>query len=127
VILDTNIIIDHLRLKSSRDSHLVKLAQKYPKEEFAISSITVQELYEGESTKENRNEQLLLAVIAPLTILPYTFEIAQEAGELMRDNAKLLEFADAAIASTAIVNGKKLVTLNKKDFVNIPSITLANF
>lgn len=50
VILDTNIVIDHLRQPKGRKSTLTKLAQETPKEILAISTITVQELYEGQST-----------------------------------------------------------------------------
>lgn len=86
--------------------------------------ITIQELYEGRSTKDEQKEQLLLATISPLKILPYTYEVAQLAGEIARDLSKPIELADAAIAATAIVNGAQLFTLNKKDFSKIKDIDL---
>lgn len=123
VILDTNIIIDHLRLqKAGQDSELMKIARFKPKEVLALSIISVQELYEGRSTRDEHLEQYLLATISPLKILPFTYEIAQLAGEIARDLDRSIEFADAAIAATTILNGGMLLTLNKKDFIGIKDL-----
>jgi len=123
VILDTNIIIDHLRRKKG-ESWLMKISQLYPKESLGISIVTVQELYEGKSTKQLLKEQLMLATITPLKIFAYTWEIAKLAGEIARDLPSPLEFADAAIAATAIINRAKLLTLNQKDFSKISQLHL---
>lgn len=122
VILDTNIVIDHLRQSKKKTSLLVKLAEKKPKETFTISMISIQELYEGQSTKNSRKEQFLLATISPLKILPFTYEVAKLAGEIARDVNRPIELADAAIAATAIINGARLFTLNQKDFRNIKKL-----
>ena len=84
-----------------------------------MSVISIQELYIGKSTRGERAEQLLLATISPLKILPYTFEVAQLAGEIARDLERPIELADAAISATAIVNGCQLITLDKNDFRDI--------
>lgn len=124
VILDTSVIIDHLRQTEVKQTHLMKIAKKVTKENLAISVVTVQELYEGKSTKDKRKEEYLLATITPLKILPYTYEVAQLAGEIARDLKRPIEFADAAIAATAIVNGAVLFTLNKKDFRGIKNLEM---
>ncbi len=124
VILDTNIIIDHLRLQEKRESVLLKFVEKHPREELALAMVSLQELYEGTSTRKRRKEQALLAVIAPLRVLPYTYEIAKLAGIIARDLPRPMELADAAIAATAVTNGAKLLTLNKKDFQNIAGLEL---
>lgn len=124
VILDTNIIIDHLRQSSKKTSLLVKIVEKKSKENLAISMISIQELYEGRSTKNKNKEQYLLATIAPLKIFPYNYEVAQLAGEIARDLRRPIELADAAIAATAILNGAQLFTLNKKDFLGIKNLEL---
>ena len=95
-----------------------------PKESLAVAMITIQELYIGTSTTNEQAEQLLLATITPLKILAYTYEIAQLAGEIARDIKRPIEFADAAIAATAIVNGFQLATLNKKDFAQIEGLEI---
>lgn len=122
ILLDTNIIIDHLRLERSVPSALVKVVKNCPDEDFLLSVISVTELYEGKSTRKKSEEQRLLSVISPLRIAPYTFAIAQLSGQIMRDNWRPIELADAAIAATAIVNRAKLYTANKKDFVGIKGL-----
>lgn len=124
VILDTNIIIDHLRRPKTKDSPLIKIAKQKPKETLVISMVSIQELYEGKSSKDEEKEQYLLATIAPLKILPYTYETAMLAGKIARDLSRSIELADAGIAATAILNGAQLFTLNKKDFRGIQELEL---
>jgi len=124
VILDTSIIIDHLRLKAKSKSKLLALAEKNLKEELAISLISIQELYEGQSTKKQEEEKMLLATISPLRVLSYTYEVAKLAGEIARDLKRPIELADAAIAATAVINGGQLATLNKKDFREIKGLIM---
>lgn len=122
VILDTSIIIEHLRTPKTKESSLLKIAKKKSKEVLAISMITVQELYEGKSTKDKDKEKSLLSTISPLKILPYTYEIAKLAGEIARDINRPIELADCAIAATAILNSASLFTLDKKDFSGIKDL-----
>ena len=123
VILDTNIIIDHLRQNKDQETILAKLTKKHSKETLALSIISVQELYSGKSTEMEEKEKDLLATIGPLRILPFTFETAQTGGKIARDGKKeIIDFTDAAIAATAIVNKAQLLTLNKKHFQNIKDL-----
>lgn len=125
VILDTNIIIDHLRQrKNQAESALMTIAKTNSKQALALSLISIQELYEGRSMRYEQQEQYLLAIISPLKILPYTYEVAQLAGEIARDVGRPIELADAATAATAILNGATLLTLNKKDFIGIERLVL---
>lgn len=124
VVLDTNIIIDHLRLQGGVESKLMKLVKTKPKEALAISMITIQELYEGRSTRDSQKEQYLLATISPLKILPYNYDVAKLAGEIARDIDRPIELADAGIAATAILNGYELFTFNLKDFAGIDNLRL---
>ncbi len=124
VVIDTNIIIDHLRQRGRGKSILEKLATDHPKGDLAISVLSIQELYEGQSMATEMEEEKLLSTIAGLNVLPYTFEIAQIAGTIARNNARLMEFVDAGIAATTVARGAVLLTLNKKDFAKIPSLEL---
>lgn len=125
VVLDTNIIIDHLRLQAGQaESKLMVLVKTKPKEVLAISMLTIQELYEGRSTRDAQKEQYLLATISPLKILPYNYEVAKLAGEIARDVDRPIELADAGIAATTILNGGELFTLNLKDFTDIDNLRL---
>lgn len=124
VVVDTSIIIDHLRQPVGRDSLLLKLAREKPKEVLAVSVISVQELYEGRSTLQEEKEQALLATITPFKILPYTYETAKFAGQLARDLGHPVELADAAIAATTLLHRATLLTLNTKDFRSVPNLQL---
>lgn len=125
VVLDTNIIIDHLRLQDrDAESKLMTLAKARPKEALAISMLTIQELYEGRSTRDAQKEQYLLATISPLRILPYSYDVAKLAGEIARNTDRPIELADAAIAATAILNGCEFVTFNVKDFSGVDNLRL---
>lgn len=122
VILDTNIIIDHLRRSGARESVLEKLAKEPHQEALSISIISVQELYEGQSTLKEEKEKDLFATLSPLDLLSYTFEVARLAGEIARDRKTGIDLADAAIAATTIINNGQLLTLNKKDFQGIKDL-----
>lgn len=126
IVLDTNIIIDHLRQHHAKgDSRLMQAARHHPKETLALSMVSLQELYEGRSTRDSHKEQYLLATISPLKLLPYNYEVAKLAGEIARDLSRPIELADAAIAATTILHGASLLTLNVKGFQGIETLTLA--
>lgn len=124
VVLDTNIIIDHLRQSPGKQTYLKKMVKKYKEHNLVVSVITIQEIYEGKSTREIEKEEKFLSTISHLKILPYTFEVAQLAGQIARDLDKTIDLADAAIAATAIINGYSLFTNNKKDFADIKNLQL---
>lgn len=124
VILDTSIVIDHLRQHPSKESNLDRINKSFTKDQIALSVISIQELYARRSTKDEEVETLLLATVTPLKILPYTYEVAQLAGEIARDLEHPVELADAAIAATAILNGYQLITLDKNDFKDIKELVL---
>ena len=124
VVLDTSIIIEHLRLQDTQKSSLFKIVKDFPQESLVISLISLQELYEGQSTKDKKKERLLLETLKPLMFLPYSSEIAKLAGVIARDFKNPIEFADAAIAATTIINRAKLATLNKKHFHTIPELII---
>lgn len=123
VIIDTNIIIDHVRLGNPADSIFARINERKD-ENLAISMITVQELYAGQSTLESKVDQAIFNIISRLEILLYTYQVARLAGEIARDLKRPISLADAAIAATAIINNAKLATLNKKDFQGIPDLKL---
>ena len=125
VVIDTSVIVDHLR-QLGEITFFRKLEKELQNESLTISIITIQELYAGRSTRSDEGERMLLATLSPLEILPYTYVTAELAGKLIRDSENSLQFADAAIAATAVVNGAMLATLNRKDFEGISDLELFN-
>ena len=95
---------------------------KISSEDCGLSLVSVQELYEGESTKKDEEERYLLSTLTQIEILPYTYDVAKLAGQIARDLGRPIDLADAAIAATAILNGAQLFTLNKKDFQGIKNL-----
>ncbi len=124
VVVDTNIIIDHLRLSPGSETLFLKILKLNPDDMFSISIISIQELYQGKTSLEIPRENDILKTLNKLKILPYDFKTAKLAGELSRDLKRPISFADTAIAATAIINKAQLATLNKKDFQEIPNLEL---
>lgn len=124
VVLDTNIIIDHLRLHKGLKTSLTQIVQSNPDDTFSISIISIQELYQGKSSREPEKNDDIVAILNVLKVLPYNFKVAKLAGAITRDSKKTIGLADAAIAATAIINNCQLATLNKKDFEGISKLEL---
>lgn len=121
VILDTSILIDHLR-NPKKPTTLDNISEITSQRMLAISVITIQELFEGKSTKEVSEDSKVEKLINSFEIFPYTSEVAKAAGIIARDSKTKIDLADAAIAATAILNKATLATLNKKDFLGIKDI-----
>ncbi len=124
VIIDTSLVIDHLRQETAEDTILASLSLKYPNGELTISTITIQEIFAGKSSSYKKPLEKIATTLSNLTTVDYSIEIARLAGTLARDTRNNLQFADAAIAATAIHYGASLATLNSKDFTGIPRLKL---
>ncbi len=125
VILDTNIIIDHLRqYPRNKKSALDKVIKTIPQNELFLSVISIQELFTGKSTRDKRTEEWIFEVISPFKVVLYDEQVAKLAGQIERDLGRPIEFPDAAIAATTILNKAKLFTLNKKDFQAVKRLKL---
>lgn len=124
VVVDTNIIIDHLRLPPGSETYFLKILKLKPDDMFGISILSVQELYQGKTSLEVSRENDILKTLDYLKILPYDLKTAKLAGGITRDSKNPIGLADAAIAATTIINKAQLATLNKKDFQGIPDLKL---
>ena len=111
VLLDTDVLIDHLRGRESTRNFLRDLVgHSVP----CCSVISVAELYAGMRDEETPRTVDLLD---GLVILPVTREIAQVAGHFKRrSKSRRLELADCLIAATAFAEGASLATGNAKDY-----------
>lgn len=122
VVIDTNIIIDYLRIDRKRKTLLREILQS--SFQLMISVATLQELFIGQSTKNIKEEKKIKKLLSFFIIKNINPQIAETAGKFLRDNPGKLSFPDAKIAATAILEDAYLLTKNKKDFANIRGIKL---
>jgi predicted nucleic acid-binding protein len=104
ILLDSDVLVDHLR------GHRRIVAGR---DELHVSAITRAELCSGRGADERRVRRLL----EPVTDLPVDSAIAERAGRLRRDSRRRLP--DALIAATALEHRLTLVTRNLRDFEGI--------
>lgn len=123
VVIDTNIIIDHIRLPRKGKSPFEIIVENLSFDSL-ISTATIQELFVGQSSVREDQETKIRKIINSIQTLDITPEIAELAGQIMRDVKPQMQFADAQIAATAILNKASLFTLNKKDFKGIKKLKL---
>lgn len=121
VVIDTSIMIDHLR-QVEKPITLLKTMLGDQHTTFIISSDVIQELFAGQSSKAVKPKDEIRKILKSFHIINVTPEIAELAGQIMRDAKLNIQFADAAIAATAIINQASLATLNKKDFRGIKNL-----
>lgn len=126
-LLDTNVVSEHV----SRRGHdrVITWVERQPREDIAISAVTLAELQDGVATTadEGRRAELThwintgVLVMFNERIKPVTTDVLLDWLALMRDlgaKGRPQAAADLLIASTARVNGLTLVTRNTRDFAS---------
>jgi len=120
ILVDTNIIIEVFR----KNVAIIKKIKAIGVERIAVSSVTVMELYFGALNKVELNR--IKRYLKAFTIVQIDESISLQAVELVERFGKShgLNLPDALIAATSIIQGQKLLTLNKKDFKYIDGVEL---
>lgn len=113
VLLDTNVLIEEMKGRQMLDA-------LPPHATPAISAVTITELLALSGMGEEE-ERRILALATFCTLIPVDQSIAIVAGRLKRTRAKRYT-VDLLIAATALVYDCTLVTLNVRDFQNIPDL-----
>lgn len=124
VLVDTTIVIDHFRKKDKKNSYLFKIVNN---SNAFISSISLYELFAGAIDDQKRKD--VKDLIAIMTTLPFTNEIAEHAGQIfvsLRQRNKLIDIRDIFIGSTALVFNLPIATLNVKHFERIENLKFYN-
>jgi predicted nucleic acid-binding protein len=109
VLLDTDILIDHLR--GHRRLDLIDNAWR-------ISVVTRCELFAGRNTDEARLRQVLKRMVE----LPVEKHVAESAGRIRRTTQ--LTVPDALIAATALEHQLPLMTRNLRHFERVVGLTI---
>ncbi len=124
IVLDTNVIIDLGRGRSG----VKKKLENFKGAEFAISAITIQEIYVGlgyileKHGKElyEKNKEKSQNLLEDCTILKITRPILEHSGlkkGKLRAKGVTIEIQDLIIGSTAeILGAEKIITRNPKHF-----------
>lgn len=126
VIVDTSVIIDHLK---DRSTHFLTLIEKKLslEVELLIPYIAVIELYAGEDAKQKRAREKITKTLEGTNFIDLTLYSAQKAGELMRIYKQIPDPLDLIIAAIAIEQEAEIATHNKKHFGQIRGLKLYNF
>lgn len=111
VLLDTNIVIDHLRGRAAA-THFLSGLRRPP----SLSVISILEIYAGARNRDE--ERQIERLLTGSKILDVTADIARVAGQFIKhyERSHGLDDADAVIAATAEHHGLSLATLNVKHF-----------
>lgn len=121
ILIDTSILIDHLRKKRKDKTVFFELAKQY---DCCISAITEFEFSVG-ATPENR--AFIERLIAKLPVLPFDSTCVKSAVEIyhrLKAQNKLIAMPDIFIAATAMSSDLPLQTLNRKHFERIENLKL---
>ncbi len=106
-LLDTDVLIDHIRGRRHLDM-----------DDIAISVITRTELFAGNEHQEDAVDDLL-EDCEEVGVDP---RIARRAGQIKRHTG--LQIADALIAATALEHQLPLMTRNRRHFERVPGLIL---
>jgi predicted nucleic acid-binding protein len=123
LLIDTSIIIEHLRKTDKRRSVLYGISHDI---ELFVSSVTLFELQAGAT--DTAKQQDIKSVLYGMGILPIDETVAVEAGKLYRvlkAANNQLEIRDLFIAATALANKIPILTLNRKHFELVKGVHLA--
>ena len=120
VVLDTDILIDHLRGFTKAKIFLAL----YDEQSISgiISTLTVMELLSGKSASEDIKRIKIEKLLSLFKAVDVTFSIAEKAGELRRKYAT--NPIDSIIAATALSSNLKLVTCNISHYQIIEGLTI---
>lgn len=122
LLIDTSIFIDFARTSQGFYPELLSQAAEH-RWQLLTSSIVIYEFWRGRSmsslSARKRAEELFSS---ELTIISVTPTIAKKAGTLSREGWVL--GADSLIAASAMEIDAQLVTLNLKDFQDVPELRI---
>ena len=127
-MLDTNICIYIIKKKPA---HVIERFRQTRISQIGISSITLSELEYGvaKSSKPDQNQFALAQFLAPLEILSYGDEAAQQYGRLralLEKQGTPIGSLDMLIAAHVLSINCILVTNNEKEFNRVPNLKIDN-
>ncbi len=125
LLLDTSVLIDHLRGYPPATGFLETVFRSHASA--MISTVTEMELFAGRSIRNKESRQVAEKLLTLFTIIPVNSSIALRAGILLQYyRHQGLTPIDAIIAGTAQEHEASLVTRNVKHFRMVEGIVVFN-
>ena len=124
LLIDTSIIIEHLRKQNRRMSVFYNIVETY---DLYISTVVEFELHIGATDLQKRQD--VQEILTWCTSLPLTSPIAEQAASIFRElrrTNQLIEIRDILIGATAMNHGLPLMTLNRKLFGRTAGLQLVS-
>lgn len=118
-LVDTNILIDHLRGVADARS-FIRHARKHG--ELWVSAITVAELYVGQMMKQPSEVAKTKRLLWLFRVAHLDGSTAAKGGAVARDHG--IDLPDALIAATALNKNLPVATRNVKHFSPVPKLTV---
>ena len=126
-LLDTNVVVDLLRNKDAVKSKLIKVGI----DRIAIADLTVYELFCGAyiSSQKEANLALINELIQKIAIIPSSVAYDEAAFQknTLKKRGELIEDIDILIGSTAIHEGRILITSNVAHMHRLNGIMLEDW
>jgi len=119
LVLDTGVLIAHLRSLPGVKEYLRRLASQAT---LLVSAVTVVEIWQGAKPAEFNNTR---ALFEALTVIPLDEKLAVRAGQLageLRRSGLTIGLADVVIAATALEAEAPVITTNPKHFQPVPGL-----
>jgi tRNA(fMet)-specific endonuclease VapC len=129
-LLDTNICVYIINEKPKK---VLSRFERYPVQDFAISSITHAELQYGvaKSMHKIKNQEALDEFLLPLTILPFHGKrLVERYGRIrafLESKGKTIGPLDTLIAAHALSLDLTIITNNLTEFSRIPNLKYENW
>lgn len=122
IVVDTSVIIDHLRKRNKRNSHLFRIIGYYS---MHLPSIVLFELFAGAKDRRKQDDiENLLVLFQPVV---FHGPVARQSASIYRtlkENNQLIEIRDIFIAASAMYLDLPLFSLNIEHFQRIEGLHL---
>ncbi len=122
LVIDTSILIDHLRGGKIWNDLLKEIKEKDV--ELYMPTIVIFELFSGQSSKDSAMMKKIYRFLENFKLIELTEDIARRVGEIYRDISVTLQVPDYVIAASTLEINGEVVTLNIKHFEKIPNLKI---
>ncbi|MEK7166533.1 MAG: PIN domain-containing protein [Patescibacteria group bacterium] len=126
IIVDTSVIIDHLRGTSS-DFETLENLRLDEEVDMLIPHMVITELFAGQAAQKRVVQTAYNELLKGTEIIGLTIDSAKKAGELMRCFPQVPDPFDFLIAAIALEHDAYIATHNQKHFKQLPKIKLFDF